>query len=410
MSVPLVKSLLAAILAATVSGCAADFLSLFPGARPPAAAPFKPKLGTLEFRSVSAETSKKLELLNATFGSTSSQGSAVAKDAAAPASATAGRSSGETATATKDMVATGVPLSIYGYSSYFSGPFGPMKLESVTEATAPGAAGGLAAVLQAVIAPVIADWAPDAGLIYSNVLLDADGEPARGSESFPGEFGWRIAYTAPSLHEALYFLVAADKTTVVRLRWAPVVIDPKQVAWDARAAVDRVKAAVADPGFKSEEERLGKEGFFFADETNPIATLPIAGSSGGVAKAESGVAAPAVMPEKPPEDSQKPRYRWDYTDEPIFALEPGGTWRANLQVIGKYLAWELSYGANASRPEVTPLLAPARDAVASDATTTEEPRPYTYTDTSAYAIVDARTGTILRLRRPHKFTGTPIKL
>ncbi len=118
MPTALFRLAVAATLALSLGGCAGELFSWLPGAKPAATETFKTKLGSLEFKSVSDETSKKLDLLNSTFGTSSnSKSQSGTRDAVAPATAdSAGGSadggSGESSgTASDAAISSG--LSVY---------------------------------------------------------------------------------------------------------------------------------------------------------------------------------------------------------------------------------------------------------------------------------------------------------
>ncbi|MBM3273725.1 MAG: hypothetical protein FJZ00_01125 [Candidatus Sericytochromatia bacterium] len=478
-----IRGILAASLAATLTGCPGlDALLLKPGGNTPGGqtqdqVAARTKLGNLEFKALSAETSRRLDLnaLSATSPAAikadsrnSAPQSGNVADSAAPKPAAGAPSSGapisggggSTGYAAPEMASpavmpgyTGGPA-VYSYGAFFGSPFGTMKLASITEAVAPGSAGGWSALQGDVIGPVLADWGGDGALISSNVTLDADGNPIQGTPNYPGEIGWRFAYAAPSIREVLYFLITPGETRVVRMRWTPVAIDPRAVQVDTKAAIETVKAAVRDAKFKPREAFEG-DGFFYPRDDVAVAIGGGAGgaggSSGGVAKAEPAmaVAPPRLavdMPAPSPDSKPQVYYDWQTREEFILELTPGGRWTANLQVIGKYTLWELSYAAYYSGKDVTPMPLPlpepvpmsrtggstgavsngvspgSTDAVSSvvspdssdtkpaDAHTTYVPQPYSYTNDYIYALVDASTGAIFRLRRPSKITVTPVPM
>lgn len=347
------------------------------------------RLGSLQFKPASADTVAKL----------SQQASGTA--AAAPMAAGVG---------VKSDVAMGritpqVPPSPYAYNSYFGGPFGQMKLESVTEANAAGASAGFLDLQSRVIGPALADWAPDARLLNTNGTLDAQGNPLTGTESYPGELAWHASYASISRNEVLDFTVSAEATHVVRMHWVPVALDVASMKVDAKAAVDTLAKALASQTARSKEDELGHDYFFDGSGTG--------GNVGvGIAVPAIAVGEPAPMPGPV---AQGP------TPETLYRLAPGGRWNVNLQAIGDKLVWELSYNVNTpdvavSAPAATAMPASAPMAVMQVATTTSAPaaapvvalppdyKPKPWTDESAYGMVDAKTGALIRLRRPTRYT------
>jgi hypothetical protein len=365
------------------------------------------RLGSLQFKPASADTMARL----------SAQGSnATAAPMAAQASAGAG------VAADGKMAGTAmVPPSPYAYGSYFGGPFGQMKLESVTEANAGGASAGFLDLQSQVIGPALADWAPDARLLNTNGTLDEQGNPVAAVESYPGELAWHASYASISRNEVLDFTVSAKATHVVRMHWAPVTIDVSGVKVDAKAAVDTLTKAVIS-NVRSKEEELGHDYFFDGSQANQAGV--------GIAVPAIAVAPTIAVGEPNPSAPSGP------TTEILHRLKAGGRWNVTLQAIGDKLVWELSYNPNpvgpnvaVSAPAVMPASAP-RALMQVNATTTASPvvavapqpmppvdgpvtQPEPWTDESAYGMIDARTGDLIRLRRPTKYTytatATPVK-
>jgi hypothetical protein len=377
--------LIALLLAVSLTGCQAASLT---GAKTGTTASAI-RLGNLQFQPASAATMARL----------SSQAS---NSAAAPqaASATAGEVKAGGAAPTM-----AIAPSPYGFGTYFGGPFGQMKLDSVTEATAAAVAGGFLETQANVVAPAVADWASDARLLGSNGTLDEAGNPIKGTETYPGELAWHATYASDSRTEVLEFQVGATGTKVVRMHWTPVTIDAAAVKVDAKAAVDILAKAVVSR-VRSKEEELGHDYFFDGSD---------------YAKTGVGIAVPAIAIGEPaPGGYQGP------TTETLYRLKPGGRWYVNLQAIGDHLVWELSYNPNAGV-----VVAPGMDAAVSSpampasaprtvmqtATTTTAPvtavpvmapapdyQPQPWTDENAYGMVDAKTGELIRLRRPTSYT------
>jgi hypothetical protein len=375
--------LIALLLAVSLTGCQAASLT---GAKTGTTASAI-RLGNLQFQPASAATMARL----------SSQASGSANAVAPQASAAAG-----------DVREAGAPTaaiapSPYSFGTYFGGPFGQMKLDAVTEATAAAVAGGFLEVQANVVGPAVADWATDARLLGSNGTLDEAGNPVSGTENYPGELAWHATYASVSRSEVLEFQVGANGTKVVRMHWTPVTIDAAAVKVDAKAAVEILAKAVVSR-VRSKEEELGHD-YFFDGSAN--------GNTG------VGIAMPAIAVGEPapaPGSYQGP------TTETLYRLKPGGRWYVNLQAIGDHLVWELNY-----TPTAGTVVAPGMDAAVSSpavapravmqATTTAAPvtavpimapapdyQPQPWTDENAYGMVDAKTGELIRLRRPTSYT------
>lgn len=385
--------LLGLALALSLTGCQAVPLLTPPGGTGSTGTSLTAlRLGSLQFKPASADTVARL----------SQQASGTAA-AAAPMAA-----EGSTkADAAKSPIAPQVPPSPYAYNSYFGGPFGQMKLESVTEANAAGASAGFLDLQAHVIGPALADWAPDARLLNTNGTLDAQGNPMSGTENYPGELAWHASYASISRNEVLDFTVSANQTHVVRMHWVPVAMDVASIKVDAKAAVDTLTKAIGSQTARSKEDELGHDYFF--DGNTSTGNVGV-----GIAVPAIAVGEPAPMP-MPGTVAQGP------STETLYRLAPGGRWSVNLQAIGDKLVWELNYniaGPNVavSAPAVTAMPASAPRAVLQVATTTSAPamapvvamppdyKPQPWTDESAYGMVDARTGALIRLRRPTRYT------
>lgn len=386
-------------LAVALAGCQATLPNLQPGntGKPATGKVEAPpmQLAGLRFQPVSAETAAKLSQKGGM-----AQG-AESTRAAAPAAAPAPMAAGAGVAA--DAAIGAKMVSPYYFGSYFSGPYGQMKLNSVTEAKAAGSTGTWKEMQTSVIAPVVAEWAADARLIQTNGSLDENGRPVQGSESYPGENAWRASYASASRGEVLEFTINAAETHVLRMQWVPINIDAASLVVDASDAVGKLTKAIGDSSFKSQEEILGKD-YFFGDQQGgevgiavPMAATtrvntavavdapspPEAGVTSGGSTGSAGIAvgepAPGTMP-VPPSDYQPPK------EEPIFKLNAGGRWHVNLQTIGDHVVWDLSYNPGPNTP-----------------TYSYNPGD-TYVDNFAYGMVNAKTGEVIRLRRPMKVT------
>ncbi|MBI6547044.1 MAG: hypothetical protein HY692_09635 [Cyanobacteria bacterium NC_groundwater_1444_Ag_S-0.65um_54_12] len=429
------------------------------------AAPANKPLGKLVFQALSEQTAQKLGMLGGMPAPATGMRSApvMAVAPAAPPAGVAEKSSaggpvgsdnkgGAVAVADGPVNGSGggmstsppvalLPISPYAYNSYVSSPLGQMKLASVTEAVAPGMTGGWKDISNQVIAPVLADWAADASLVHSNVTLDQNGDPLTGDENYPGELGWRIAYAAPSIQEALLFLITAQETRVVRLKWESITIAPAAIVVDSKEAVSRLVAALRDRIFRSKEEELGRDYFF-------------GGSTGMQGEGNVGIAVPAVAVSSPggspppmplpvpdtaikryppdavpgtPDATSTPYvyYRYDYQEEPLYELAVGGRWNAQLQVINDYVVWELYYAPSNNKAETArplPQLGEAmsgsdqayRPADSKDAGESKpvpvEPESQSWVNGWASGMIDAKTGDVIRMRRPVKVTTTRVKV
>lgn len=386
--------LIGILLALSLTGCQAAGLVNTPGGKTGAntngSGTLTPlRLGSLQFVAASAETMARM--------------SQQASGAAAPMSAESGARSADASAGTSTMIARpAIAPSPYGYGSYFGGPFGQMKLDGVQEAKAPGATGGFLALQASVIGPAVAEWASDARLVTTSGSLDDKGNPIAGAGSYPEENAWHATYASPSRSEVLEFHVGTDATRVVRLKWSPISLDAASVKIDAKTAVEKIAQAVASR-VRTKEEELGRDYFFNANETGMV---------GGDARV--GIAMPAIAPGVPSYDGP--------TTETLYMLKPGGRWYVNLQAIGEHLVWELNYNAyvnpgmttgsgTVSSGSVGVAVSPDAPVSSSASTPAMEPiktdmpyQPQPWVDENAYGMIDARTGDLIRLRRPTKYT------
>lgn len=368
------------VLTATLSACQAQGLvgigagGAAPGAASPAAKPAPAlsspaKLGAYEFRPLSADAAAQLAAR-----ASGARGEATAAAPMAPP--TAGRVAG-----TAMSILPGSP---YAHGSYFTGPYGPMKLDSTSEARGPGSAGSWAEIKAQVIAPVLADWTTDARLIASQGMLDGAGDTAQGTERWPGELGWRATYAAPSRNEVLEFHVTAAGSTITRLRWTPIDLNLDAAGVDAKAALTAISAAIKDANARSEEDKLGFD-YFFGKPGDGL--VGIAGGGVAVAMARPAIDPVAPRPVNPSDVAIAPPAP-SPSPKPLYELTAGGRWNASLNAIGDKVVWELHYdpGEKAWQP----------------------PTDGWSVDPSAYGMVDARSGALIRYRRPARYyVGQP---
>lgn len=171
-----------------------------------------------------------------------------------------------------------------GYQYYFGfGGNEQMSLVSVQEAETSGSSGGFNEAL-AIVAPVVKDWAADARLTETRSALNNEGKlgvrpmPAVMDMAMPGVVGsspfnegegWRFVYVSSSRNEMLQFMVMPDKTSILRLGWAPLNLDPARVKVGSQAAIAALIKAVGDRSFRGEEETNQKDYFFGHAFTQP---------------------------------------------------------------------------------------------------------------------------------------------
>lgn len=301
----------------------------------------------------------------------------------------------------------------YSFGYYFGygggGGMDQMALVSVQEAETKGSTGTFQNVIGDVVGPIVKVWAADARLTQSGAVLTTDGKlyveprddgnkdmlvrPAYGP--FNDGNGWRLVYTSSDRSEILNFTVTAEKTTIIRMRWAPLDLAPERVTVDSSDAVRKLVAAISDKGFKGEEEKSMKDYFM-------------------------------GYPFEQPKTGE-----WDSPDnktEVLYEVPKNARWNVNLQNVMGKVVWELNWWAQDEEaypmkggavgiavPAVAvarkPMIAPAGgdDGVEYD----EEQLPEcseperisnSYTNWNGQGMVDAETGAVIRFTRPTRNT------
>ncbi|MFN3432200.1 MAG: hypothetical protein ACK46X_19905, partial [Candidatus Sericytochromatia bacterium] len=309
-------------------------------------------LGSVTFKPISAVNSRLIGSGNNVIAA--GGGNVVAPTmAAAPASARAegtmagssggGMIAGDAAMPTKGAPAPTSPVAPgggaysgnvwnnYGYGYYFGGHGGygngdePMALVSITEAETAGAKGSFQDVVKVVAAPVIKAWAKDARLVQSSASLGNDGQifndpngptlnkaaiDVYGGGYYGEAAGWRLSYLSPSRNEQLSFYVTAQKTLIIRMRWAPLSLAPENVSVDTASAVKKLIGAIEDKSFRGEEEKSGLDYFL-------------------------GTA--FDQPKTPGGDDQY------HKAEVVYDVPDRARWNVTLQQVMGKLVWELAY-------------------------------------------------------------------
>jgi hypothetical protein len=333
-------------------------------------------------------------------------------------------------------MAIGPSFSPYMYATYFPGPFGLMRLKSVTEATQKGATGTFKEVQEQVVYPVLDAWAKDAALVDTNAMVGDDGRLFASSQAFPGMSGWRFTYSAFGRNEVLIFLVTALETRVLRFRWERAVIDPRSITVDSGEAIAKVVAAIRDKAFKAKEELLGRDYFFETDGPYPRPPgggpmpmpgggpmpmpMPMPGGGGMPAEARP-MPAPMLMPmldsatgsgSTPAPRPTPPPFIWTttYSNEILYDLKVGGRWNIGLAPVTKYVVWNLNYSVpyDYSKPEMP--LGVVRDPSGGFKYEPVEGQKQIHENHYFSAMVDARTGDVIRLSRPSRTIVTMVKM
>jgi hypothetical protein len=307
------------------------------------------------------------------------------------ASPGAGASKTEEVAAPMPAPVSAMPSYSY-YGNFVSGPLGPMKLESATEAKAPGAAGSMRVVTERVVKPVLGDWAADAALVSSTGTVDSAGNPV----------DWSFVYSSSAHREAMLFFIGAQESRVILLKWAPVVLDAASIKVDGSEAIQVVTSAIANASFKSLEEKSGQDFFLKQLGGDGSGWGAVGASSGGPVNATT-IAVPPSIPQvapMPPVEGERgkllsPGVTPQVTQDVLHSLTPGGTWSVRLQAIGTYQVWDMNYTA----PADTAAISPAHNPPLAGETST-------YTSNWVSALVDARTGEVIRLTRPSRITTT----
>lgn len=303
------------------------------------------------------------------------------------------------------------------YFGYGGGGMDQMALVSVQEAETKGSSGSFQSVIGDVVGPIVKVWAADARLTQSGAVLTNDGKvyveprndankdmlvrPAYGP--YQDGNGWRLVYTSSDRREILNFTVTAEKTVIIRMRWAPLDLAPERVTVDSSDAVKKLIAAISDKGYKGEEEKSMKDYFM-------------------------------GYPFEQPKTGE-----WDNPDnktEVLYEVPKNARWNVNLQNVMGKVVWELNWWAQdeeaypmkgggvvgIAMPAVAVARAPmpeegyedgsagGEDGVVYDAEqqlpVCKEPQRISnsYTNWNGQGMVDAETGAVIRFTRPTRNT------
>ncbi len=338
-------------------------------------------------------------------------GAEIAMDSDASTGGASGRSSGGSgggAAAPGGGAFSGNVWSPYSFGHYFGygggGGMDQMALVSVQEAETKGSSGSFQNVIGDVVSPIVKVWAADARLTQSGAVLTSDGKlfveprndankdmmirPAYGP--YNDGNGWRLVYTSSDRHEILNFTVTAEKTTIIRMRWAPLDLAPERVTVDSSDAVKKLVAAISDKGYKGEEEKSMKDYFM-------------------------------GYPFEQPKTGE-----WDSSDnktEVLYEVPKNARWNVNLQNVMGKVVWELNWwaqdeeayptrgGVGIAMPAVArtkPMIEPAYDGDYEEEQLPECGEPerisHSYTNWNGQGMVDAETGAVIRFTRPTRNT------
>ena len=298
----------------------------------------------------------------------------------------------------------------FGYYFGYGGGMDQMALVSVQEAETKGSAGSFAAIVGDVVGPIVKAWAADGRLTQSGAVLTNDGkvyvEPGADADAISGKMvrpgyspfdngsGWRMVYTSTTRSEILSFTVTAEKTTIIRMRWAPLDLAPERVLVDSSAAVKKLVDAVSSRDFKGEEEKSMKDYFM-------------------------------GYPFEQPKTGE-----WDNPDhktEVLYSVPANARWNVNLQNVMGKVVWELNWWAQdeeqmIGRGEPTRVAMPMPAVMVDEASAEEgyegedgdangvrecpEPEKVTqsYANWGGQGMVDAETGAVIRFTRPTRTT------
>lgn len=393
-------------------------------------------------------------------GSSAAPGATMAKGAAAPPMADTGasggnlvaeggsrNSDGDEGGSSAGGAYSGNSDSYYGYGYWFGGAE-QMSLVSMTLGETEGSPTFVE--LAKKVGPVVKAWDPSARLLETSGNLGTDGKlfqptpqpsedtdvkiggvllPACGVTSPEQQFwdgsAWRLVYRSASRNEILQIAGKADKTLIVRMRWAPLDLDLEEVQVDAGAAITKVASAIRDKAAMAEEEQT-KLDYFLG--------IPFEQRTG-----------------LEWQDRRRTKL------EVLYTVPANAQWNASLdRVLGK-LVWQLSfYGydeklqrtaqeeaktafkaqgfaafgltdpndPNAPTPPLpsgcnpygryypywlTPEGKPTPLPVPSPGQELIQPDPNVWVNMNCQAIVDARTGTLIRFSRPTKTINIPEK-
>jgi hypothetical protein len=369
-------------------------------------------LGGRAFTAVTAQNAQYTGGMTTAFPGAATPNSAAAPVAVgAPATGNANASPvyGSGAGSTTGMV-SGNMQSAYGYSGgpFYSGSGAPTTLVSITQTEAPGAKGPYMQMLSAVVAPILKDWSADALLTRSSATTGNDGllrdvapPPVASTGACapyysPGvDSGWRLTYFSSTRAETLNFIVSANKTVIIRMRWAPLDLAAVPIAVNNDVAIKSLITAIKTPGFQSEEQKSGMDYFLGVAFNNACFNgYAVPAPAGGASQIEV-----------------------------IYDVPADANWNTSLQVVLGKPVWQLNYYANngfqtmpmaalpgfvntttaaGADPSAVASTASSSSATTGSGSTAPSANSSYYFQNSASGEVDARTGAVIRFSRPSK--------
>ena len=270
------------------------------------------------------------------------------------------------------------PTGSSGFSSswgYYGGGFDEYILSEVTEASTSGFVGNFSDVKNN-ITPYVKGWSNDARLVNFSGNVDGTGnnpaqEPAKEDLQNKYDyyyyaygnsaFGWMFEYTSSAQKEKLIIYVTAKETLYIKQKWTLKDMAVDEIVVNSNKAVQLIKDAVKDKNFTPKPQ--------------PGASIaPVTPWWGAESKEEYEI---------------------------IYDLPSDTYWDLYLykEVSSQYnrVVWNINFRIPFARPkEETKKTVNGVDMI--------YPMPWM---NSGYAKVDAKTGDILEMTRPYKYTPKP---
>lgn len=366
------------------------------------------ELGGLKFGKVSAQNANLLNnqqgnqaSLNPIAPQAGTTGNAAAsRSASAPAPAVApaaeggtsggvaagGGTSGGPTGATADIAIA--PAAKYGggvaYPGYFPAPgmFEEYVMVAFEEAKSDGFTGTFLDAYSKKVKPVIAEWSSDARLTNTYGSTDDQGQnkvPSGVQEPnyqyYYSPYQWQFTYVSASKKEIYSFMISPKETLVLRQKWALKDINSDDVKIDSNAAIKLYMDKVKDKSYTSPDNQ---EQYYRGPNQEILYSVPEKGSWYFYLNQEPGALVWNI------------NVNFNYND----GVMPPVPLAATTDVA-------VSSGGTASSAGS----APSSSASASPNFTKPQPVTRTYYS-GGYARINAKTGEILSMARPVKYTET----
>ncbi len=261
----------------------------------------------------------------------------------------------------------------YPYYGYFPAPgaFEEYVMVDYEEAKADGFTGTYLETLNKKVKPVISAWSSDARHTSSNGSTDNNGlnksldSSQEGSPYYYSPYQWQYTYASASKKEVYSIFVSTKETLVLRQKWALKDLDPDQIKIDSNQAIKIITDKISDKSYQSPD-----------------------------------------MPK------DQPNY-YGPNAEILYSIPANGTWSFYLNQEKSDIVWNINLNVYNNPPIAvardvqvgiaTPDIATSGGGSAGAAPSMTQPMINTWYS-GGYARINARTGEILSLNRPVKYT------